>query len=426
MIWFLLALIIILIFLRFPVFLALLSVSVLYITLEPTAGTIIVQRMASGLESFPLLAVPLFILAGTLMARGGIAERLMSFATLLVGHWRGGLAQVNVLNSLMIGGMSGSANADAAVDAKVLVPIMRKQGYPNGFSSAVTAASGSISPILPPSIGLILYGVLANVSVGALFIGGVIPGLLIAVALSVTVWVLSRKNGYPKVRDRMARLPEIARGFIRSLPALLMPVLLIVGLRMGVFTPTELAAVAVVYALVVSFALKQITLRELPGIFKEAALTSGVVMIIIAAAAVFGIVVAYEQIPKQLLGLLTTVSDNPYVLLLIINVLLIVLGVFMESMSLMIILVPVLAPIAFSVGIDPVHFGVMIVLNLTIGSITPPVGSVLYTVAAITKVKIGEFTKAFIPFFIALVVVLLFITYVPGLVTWLPDLTRGG
>jgi len=424
MIWLLLLVIVVLIFLRVPIFLSLLAVSVFYIMLEPTAGTVIVQRMSSGLESFPLLAVPLFILAGTLMARGGIAERLMDFATVLVGHWRGGLAQVNVLNSFMMGGMSGSSNADAAVDAKVLVPIMRKQGYPNGFASAITAASGSIAPILPPSIGLILYGVLANVSIGALFIGGVIPGVLIAVALTAMVAILSRRRGYPKVRDKFATFPEIARSFWRSLPALLMPVLLIVGLRIGVFTPTELAAIAVIYALIISFALKQITLRELPGILRESVFTSAVVMIIIAGAAVFGIIVAYEQIPKQLLGLITGISENPYVILLIINVLLLILGVFMESSSLMIILVPVLAPVAASVGIDPVHFGLIIVLNLTIGSMTPPVGSVLYTVAAITKVKIMDFTKAFLPMFFTLVLVLLLITYIPGLVTWLPELTR--
>ncbi|MDI2099211.1 TRAP transporter large permease [Ruicaihuangia caeni] len=426
MIWLLILLVVALIFLRVPIFLSLLAVSVLYIQFEQTAGTIIVQRMSSGLESFPLLAVPLFILAGTIMARGGIAERLMGFATVLVGHFRGGLAQVNVLNSLMIGGMSGSSNADAAIDSKILVPIMRRQGYPNGFASAITAASGSISPILPPSIGLILYGVLANVSIGALFIGGVIPGILIAVALSATVWIISRRRGYPKVRDNMARFAEIWASFVRSLPALLMPVLLIVGLRIGIFTPTELGAIAVVYALVVAFAFRELSIKDIPSLLKEAAFTSAIVMIIIAAAAVFGIIVAYEQIPAQVLGLLTAVSDNPVVLLLMINLLLLVLGIFMESMSLMIILVPVLAPVAASIGVDPVQFGVIIVLNLTIGSITPPVGSVLYTVAAITKVKIGEFTKAFLPFFMALVVVLLLITYIPPLVTWLPELTRGG
>lgn len=425
MIWTLLVVIVVLIFLRVPIWASLLGVSVFYILFEPTAGTVVVQRMASGLESFPLLAVPLFVLAGTIMAGGGIAERMMGFATVLVGHFRGGLAQVNVLNSLMIGGMSGSANADAAIDAKVLVPIMRKQGYPNGFASAISAASGSISPILPPSIGLILYGVLANVSIGALFIGGIVPAVLIALALSIAVWILSRLNGYPKVRDKRAGFREIVSSFWRALPALLMPVLLIVGLRAGVFTPTELGAVAVMYALVISmFFYRQTTWRDIPGLVREAAITTSIVMIIIAAAAVFGIIVAYERIPDQLLGLLTGVSDNPILLLLIINLLLIVLGVFMESMSLMIILVPVFAPIATAIGIDPVHFGLIIVLNLTIGSITPPVGSVLYTVAAITGVKVGEFTRAFLPLFAALLVVLLLITFIPGLVTWLPELTR--
>src|SRR5690554_4329167 len=381
--------------------------------------------MSSGLESFPLLAIPLFVLAGTIMAGGGIAERLMGFATVLVGHFRGGLAQVNVLNSLMIGGMSGSSNADAAIDAKILVPIMRKQGYSNGFASALSAASGSISPILPPSIGLILYGVLANVSIGALFIGGVIPAILIAVALSITVWIVSVRKKYPRVRDQRARFPEIWNSFKRSFFALLMPVLLIVGLRAGIFTPTELSAIAVVYALLVArFAFKQITWRELPGIFKEAAITSAMVLVIIAAAAVFGIIVAYERIPNQLLALLTGLTDNPLLILLFINILLLILGMFMESMSLMIILVPVLAPLAASLGVDPVHFGLILVLNFTIGSITPPVGSVVYTVAAITGVKIPEFTKAFLPMFLALVVVLMLITYIPELVTWLPGLTR--
>jgi tripartite ATP-independent transporter DctM subunit len=424
-IWALLLVILVLIFLRVPVFVSLLAVSVLYITLEPTAGTVIVQRMSSGLESFPLLAIPLFVLAGTIMAGGGIAERLMGFATVLVGHFRGGLAQVNVLNSLMIGGMSGSSNADAAIDAKILVPIMRKQGYSNGFASAISAASGSISPILPPSIGLILYGVLANVSIGALFIGGVIPALLIALALSVTVWLVSIRNKYPRVRDSRAGFLEIWQSFRKSFFALLMPVLLIFGLRAGIFTPTELSAIAVVYALLVAgLVYRQIGWRDLPGIFREAAITSAMVLVIIAAAAVFGIIVAYERIPDQLLGLLTGLSDNPMLILLFINLLLLILGMFMESMSLMIILVPVLAPLAASIGVDPVHFGLILVLNFTIGSITPPVGSVVYTVAAITGVKIPEFTKAFLPMFLALVVVLLLITYIPELVTWLPELTR--
>lgn len=425
MIWWLIAALLALILLRVPIYVSLLALSVGYVALNSTSDMVAIQRMFSGLDSFPLLAVPLFVLAGTVMASGGVATRLMGFATTLVGHFRGGLAQVNVLNSLMIGGMSGSANADAAVDAKVLVPIMRRQGYPNGFASAISAASGSISPILPPSIGLILYGVLANVSIGDLFIGGVVPAILIAVALMTTVAVISLHREYPKVNDRIARPTEIWTSFRKSVLALLMPVLLIVGLRMGVFTPTELGAIAVVYALVVSlFVYREISWRDLGPIVLDSVRTTAMVMVILAAAAVFSIVVSYERIPTVFAEVLEPVSGNPLLTLLLINVLLLILGLFMESMSLMIILVPILAPVAADLGVDPVHFGLIIVLNLTLGSITPPVGSVIYTVMAITKVKLGEFAKAFLPLFLALVAVLLVVTFVPATVTWLPELLR--
>jgi tripartite ATP-independent transporter DctM subunit len=423
MIWWLIVVLLVLIFLRVPIFVSLLALSVGYVAMNSASDMVAIQRMFSGLDSFPLLAVPLFVLAGTIMAGGGVATRLMDFATTLVGHFRGGLAHVNVLNSLMIGGMSGSANADAAIDAKVLVPIMRRQGYPNGFASALSAASGAISPILPPSIGLIMYGVLANVSIGALFIGGVVPAILIAVALMATIAVLARRKGYPKVAERMARPSEIWLSLRRSVLALLMPVLLIVGLRMGVFTPTELGAVAVLYALVVSLLVyREIGWRDLGPILVDSARTTAIVMVVLAAAAVFSIVVSYERIPTVFAELLEPVSDNPILTLLVINLLLLVLGLFMESMSLMIILVPILAPVAADLGLDPVHFGLIIVINLTLGSITPPVGSVIYTVMAITKVRLAEFTKAFAPLFAALVAVLLVVTFVPATVTWLPEL----
>lgn len=408
--------------LRVPVWTALLAISVGYMLFNGGGGGAqVVQRLTSGLDSFPLLAVPFFILAGVIMAGGGVAERLLGFATTLVGHYRGGLAQVNVLNSFMMGGMSGSANADAAVDAKILVPVMRRQGYTNAFASAITVASGSIAPILPPSIGLILYGVLGGVSIGDLFIAGVIPGVLIAAALSVTVWILARMHGFPRASDHRPTLGEIWRGFRRTFAALLMPVLLLVGLRMGVMTPTELGAVMVVYSLILSlFVYKKITWRDIPGLLRESVLITGVVMIIIAAASVFAIVVAYERIPNQLSSLLLGISDNPIVVILIINVILLILGIFLESSSLMIILVPVLAPLAATLGIDPVQFGVIIVFNLSIGSLTPPVGTVVYTVAAITRVSIPAFVKAFIPLFLALVAVLLAVTFIPPLTTLLP------
>jgi tripartite ATP-independent transporter DctM subunit len=418
----LLLILLVLLALRVPMFVSLLAVSIGYILLEPTGMSIIVQRMSSGLESFPLLAVPMFILAGSIMAGGGLAERLMGFASVLVGHFKGGLAQVNVLNSLLIGGMSGSAQADAAIDSKVLVPIMRRHGYTNAYASALTAASSSISPILPPSIGLILYGVLANVSIGDLFIGGVLPALLIALALTVAVRVLAGIKNHPQGREKRATVKEILLSLKGSVWALLMPVLLLVGLRIGVFTPTELSAIAVVYALLVSmFVYKQIGWRDLPRVFIDSALTTGMLMVIIAAASVFSIIVAYERIPLQLEGMLQLISTNPLVLLLIINVLLLLLGAVIDAMSLMIILTPVLAPIAVGMGVDPVHFGLIIVLNVTIGSITPPLGSTLYTVTAITGVKMGALIRAFLPLYLTMFAVLMVVTYVPGIVTWLPS-----
>lgn len=416
-------LLLVLLALRVPVYLSLLAVSVLYVLIEGKAMSLVVQRLTSGLESFPLIAVPLFVLAGSIMAGGGLAERLMGFAGTLVGHFRGGLAQVNVLNSLMIGGMSGSAQADAAIDSKVLVPIMRRAGYSNAYASAISAASSSISPILPPSIGLILYGVLADVSIGALFMGGVLPALLIALTLSVAVWIMARVHDHPRARERRAGIGEIGRGFLSSFSALLMPILLLVGLRIGVFTPTELSAVAVVYALLISmFVYKQITWRDIPRILRDAALTSAMLMIIIAAAAVFAIIVAYERVPQQLGELLGVVGDNAFLFLLLVNVILLLLGAVIDAMSLMIIMTPMLAPLAAGMGVDPVQFGVMVVLNVTIGSITPPIGSTLFTVSAITGAKIGAITRSFMPFFIALLVVLMLVSYAPVFTTWLPSL----
>lgn len=417
------AVLLILLALRVPVYLSLLAVSLAYVFLEEKALSLVVQRMTSGLESFPLIAVPLFVLAGSIMAGGGLAERLMGFAGTLVGHFRGGLAQVNVLNSLMIGGMSGSAQADAAIDSKVLVPIMRKAGYSNPYASAISAASSSISPVLPPSIGLILYGVLANVSIGGLFMGGVVPALLIAVTLSVAVWIMARVHNHPRARESRASFREIWSGFLSSFSALLMPVLLLVGLRLGVFTPTELSAVAVIYALLVSIIFyRQITWRDIPRILRDAALTSAMLMLIIAAAAVFSIIVAYERVPEQLAELLGVVGDNPFLFLLLVNIILLLLGAVIDAMSLMIIMTPMLAPLAAGLGIDPIQFGVMVVLNVTIGSITPPVGSTLFTVSAITGARIGEITRSFMPFFVALLIVLMLVSYVPLFTTWLPSI----
>jgi tripartite ATP-independent transporter DctM subunit len=405
-----------------PIAFVLLGASVAYFSLNPMMASIIAQRMASSLESFPLLAVPFFVVAGAAMARGGIAQRLYDFADGLVGHWRGGLAQVAVMNSLFFGAMSGSANADAAIDARTIAPIMRRQGYTNGYASVVSAASGAIAPIMPPSIGLIIYGLLTDTSIGRLFIGGVIPAFLITAALLLTVRVTAIRRGYGAVREKRLPRPQVLRRGRAALWALAMPVMLLAGLRGGWFTPTELGAIAAVYAFFVgAFVYRGFALRDTYDLLKESAHTTSSVMIIVASAAVFSTILAIEQVPQALVGALLALSENKYVVLLAINVLLLVLGTLLEGLALMVILAPLLLEVTRSLGIDPVHFGIVLVLNTTIGSITPPVGTVLYTVCSITRCSIEEFTREFVPFFLALTGVLLLITFVPPLVTFLPN-----
>lgn len=406
-----------------PIAFVILGASVVYFTLNPLMATVVAQRMASSLESFPLLAVPFFIVAGAAMARGGIARRLYHLADGMVGHWWGGLAQVAVMNSLFLGAMSGSSNADAAIDARTIAPIMRERGYSNGFASVVSAASGAIAPIMPPSIGLIVYGLLTDTSIGRLFIGGVIPAALITLALMLTVRFTAKRRGYAPERDHRLPAREIGARARAALWALLMPVLLIVGLRGGWFTPTELGAIAALYAFVVGlFLYRGFHWTETYGLLLESARTTANVLFIIAAASVFSMILALEQVPQKMIGVLLGISDNKYVVLLVINVMLLLLGTLLEGLALMIILVPILLEVSQSLGIDPVHFGIVLVFNTTIGSITPPVGTVLFTVCSITKCSIEEFTRESVPFIGALVGVLLLLTFVPVLVTFLPDL----
>lgn len=409
-----------------PIAFALLAAALLYFLVAPSPDVIVVQRMISGVESFPLLAVPLFVLTGTAMARGGIASRLLDFADGLVGHLKGGLGQVNVLNSVLMGGMSGSANADAAVDAKILVPVMVRKGYGRDFASALSAASGVITPIIPPGIGLIIYGLLAQVSIGQLFLAGIVPGLMIAVALMIVVRIIAGKRGYGSQREHIVGFGELLRLGRRAFWALMMPVLLIVGLRLGVFTPTELGAIAAVYALLVGIVIyREIPLRDIPTVFREAVLTSSVVMLIVAAAAAFGAVITLERVPQAFVDLLLGITENPLALLLMINFGLLLLGTVLEGTSVLVILTPILAPIGATLGVDPVQFGVVIVLNLTIGALTPPVGTVLYTVCSITGSTVRGYTREIWPFLLAHVSVLLLITYVPAFTLTLPRLVFG-
>lgn len=413
----------VLMFLGAPIAFVLLLVALVYYLLSPQPAMIVAQQVITGLESFPLLAVPFFVLAGSAMARGGLARELLDFANLLVGRRRGGLAQVNVVNSVMMGGMSGSAIADGAVDAKVLVPVMVKHGYTRVFSSALSAATGVIAPIIPPGIGMIIYGLVAQESVGHLFVGGIVPGLLLAVALMITVSIIARRRGYGPSLDQRPTASEILKAGRKAFPALMMPVLLIFGLRLGVFTPTELGAIAAIYTLLVgAFIYRQINLRNIGEVLRDAVFATAVVMFILAAGSGLGAVFTLEQIPQGLAGLLLGVSDHPWVVLIVINILLLVLGMVIDATTLTIILAPILATAAAGLGVDPIHFGVVMVVNLTIGGITPPLGVVIFTVVGITRADLTQTFREILPFVAACVVVLFLITFIPDLVLWLPNL----
>ncbi|WP_116133439.1 TRAP transporter large permease [Tropicimonas sp. IMCC34043] len=386
-----------------------------------TSPLVMMQQIQTSLRSFPLLAIPFFVFAGTVMARGGIAERIISFAQVMVGHWRGGLAQVAVLNSLIMGSMSGSAVADAAIDSRVLVPQMRANGYSLGFSSAISAASAVIAPVLPPSTSLILFGLLGQVSVAQLFLGGVVPAFVIALALMTAVAIIARRRNYGSVLlQRSSRFERLA-ALRHCAWALLMPILLIVGLRAGVFTITELSVMAALYTLAVSaFIYRSVGWKELWLILKETAETTATVLIIMGASASFSYIFAIEQVPVHVVSALTRISDNPLVILLLLNVALLMLGMLVEGAAIMILAAPVLVGIARAFGIDEVHMGVIVALNLTIGTLTPPVGIVLFTICSITGCRVGEFLREMLPFYFTLACVLLLLSAVPAIVLTLP------
>ena len=383
------------------------------------------QFAAGGVDSFPLLAVPFFILAGELMNIGGITERIYGFAGALVGHYRGGLAQVNVVTSTLIAGLSGSATADCASDSKMLVPVMVKHGYGRAFSCAITAASATIAPIIPPSIGLVIYGATANVSIGRLFLGGYVPGLLMTGALMIAVYLVSRQRGYSAGRQRGSAM-EVLKEARDAVLALLMPLIIVGGIRFGIFTPTEAAAVAVVYAaVVIVFVYRHITISAFVGGLANAALGTAAVMLIIAVASPFAWMVVSEQIPQKVVQAALGLTTNPVLILLMINILLLVLGCFMEGISIMLILIPILMPVVKTVGIDPVHFGLVMVVNIGIGALTPPFGMLVFVTSAITGERVTNVFKEMLPFLAALLAVLALISYWPDLVLFVPNLLMG-
>ena len=405
-----------------PVALAMVvSAGAAFLSLGNVPLMVLPQRIVTGADSFPLMAIPLFLLAGNLMIGGGLTDKLSKFATAMVGHLRGGLAQVNVVNSMVMGGMTGSAIADAVSDCKILVPVMVRSGYSARFAAALSGATAVIAPIIPPSIPFIIYGSIAGVSIGQLFLGGAIPGILMGLYLMVAVNVIARRRGFP--RGERPTLRGIVEALRTSGPPLMLPLIILGGILAGVFTPTEAGAVAVLYALLLTLVFyRSLRPADLPKILLDTGVQAGVIMLVIAAAAPFSWLLAREQVGQMVVGLLAHLGDSKILFLLLLNVILLVLGMFLDATAILIIVVPVLVPVFSALGLDPVHMGVMVVMNLMIGLVTPPFGLVMFVVCNILKVTVTEFTRELWPFLLALVAILLTITYVPELVLFLPKL----
>ncbi|WP_340109021.1 TRAP transporter large permease [Pikeienuella sp. HZG-20] len=382
---------------------------------------IFIQRLYVGTTSFPLLAIPFFILAGNLMNTGGVTERIFAAAQVFVGRIRGGLGHVNVIASMMFSGMSGSAVADAAGLGIVEVKAMREAGYSPRFAATITAVSSTIGPIIPPSIPLVIYGSLANVSIGALFIAGVVPGVLMGVSLMIVIALLARRKNLP-IMENKPEGPEARRILLDAAPAALMPVFVVGGILGGFVTPTEAAVVATAYALVLGiFVNRELRLADLPEVLWLSGRQTVQVMFIIAAAAPFGWVLIQQQIPNAVIASLFALSSEPWMILVIVNLILLVLGMFIEGVAVIIIAFPILLPVMLHIGVDPVHFGIIMVLNLMIGLITPPVGLCLYAVSSVSDVPVGDMVREMWPYVLALLAVLMLVTFVPDVVLWLPE-----
>ncbi|ADN03028.1 TRAP transporter large permease [Spirochaeta thermophila] len=388
--------------------------------------TVPITKMMSSTQSFPLLAVPFFVLAGNLMNVSGITDRLMRYASVLAGHLRGGLAHVSIVLSTLMGGISGAAASDAAMEARILGPTMLDKGYAKGYSAAVIGLSSLIVATIPPGIGLILFGYIGEVSIGRLFAAGIVPGILMALFMMVTASIVARRRGYQPERPHPPSFGEVVRSTWENIYALIFPLLLIVGIRFGIFTPSEAGAFAVVYAFLVGrFVYKELSWTKFLEALRQTAIDTGVIMLIIMCAGILGYVITVTRIPQSIALFLTGVTSNPTFLLLIVLGFLLVAGMFMEPTVNTLLLTPIFLPIMKSVGVDPVHFGILMMTMVTLGSMTPPVGVVLYTVCAILDVPTEDYIKDSIPFVVAVILELLLLTFFPSIVLFLPNLIFG-
>ncbi len=413
---------VLLLFIGFPVAFALIGASLAFILLEsPLPAVVVIHRTIGGIDSFTLLAVPFFILAGNLMNHAGITDRIFDFAKAAVGWMRGGLGHVNVGASVLFAGMSGAAVADAGGLGAIEVKAMREAGYDNDFAVGLTAASSTIGPLIPPSLPLVVYGVSSSASIGQLFAAGLIPGLLMAAALMLMVSYYARVRGYG--RDTTFLWDVLGVTFVRAFLSLLTPVILVGGILGGVFTPTEAAVVASAYALFLGVVVyRTLNIRKIWEITVDTVETTAVVLLIVGAASIFSWILTANGVPRALAEAILGQTESLFIILLLVNLILLGVGIVMEPVAAITILTPVLLPIVIALGIDPVHFGIMMVLNLMIGLLTPPVGMVLYVLARVTDTGFEAVVRATMPFLIPLVAVLILVTYVPAVSMWLPTL----
>ena len=404
-----------------PVAVTLGLASMAYLLFSDIPLVVMPQKMYAGIDVFVLLCIPGFILAGNLMNGGGITERIIQFANAIVGWMRGGLGLTNVVGSMLFGGISGTAIADAASIGGMMIPGMKKAGYPADFSAAITAASSTVGPMIPPSVPMIIVGALSGISVGKMFLAGAIPGILMGVAMMITAYIIAVRKGFP--RQPWQGFRELGKSFFGAFWAIAMTALIIGGLLTGMATPTETAVVASVYAFVVGcFVYRELPLRDVPKILVDSAISSAAILALVGFANVFGWILVSERIPQAIATAVLSITDNKYLVILLINLLLLFVGMFMETIAALIILFVPLLALAEAVGVDPLHFATFAVLNLMIGLTTPPVGVCLFVCANIAKLPLTPVVKAIAPFLLTNIIVLLLVSYIPAIATWLPGL----
>ncbi len=405
-----------------PVFFGLLAAPgiLLWLNGQGRDLALLYRNVYNGIDSFPLMAIPFFMLAGVLMNRGGITARLVEFSQAMMGHLRGGLAHVNILSSMLFAGLSGSAVADTSAIGSMLIPAMKKNGYSRKFSAAITAASSVIGPIIPPSGIMIIYSYVMGESVAALFLAGIVPGVLVGLGLMFMTWIMAQRYDFP-VATKRSSWSERGHASLKAFFPLLTPIIILGGILGGIFTPTEASAIAVAYSLIISlFILKSMKFSDLPKVLTEAAMTSSVVLLLVGAAMAFKTVVSLSHAPEIMAEWIMTLTKNPLLLLFLINILLFIVGMFLDAGPAIIILAPILGPIFTDLGVHPVHFAIIMSVNLTVGLATPPMGLVLFVASSVSGEKIESISKSILPFLAIEVIVIFMITYIPGVSLAIP------